>query len=77
MITTVCCRPLYVLGYIPKDNRVYLGDKELGVVSYSLQLAVLEYQTAIMRKDFDTADKVSDQLCQTTLLLRMLQYVPM
>ena len=51
-------RPLYVLGYIPKDNRVYLGDKELGVVSYSLQLAVLEYQTAIMRKDFDNADKV-------------------
>lgn len=54
----VSCSPLYVLGYIPKDNRVYLGDKELGVVSYSLQLAVLEYQTAIMRKDFDTADKV-------------------
>ena len=51
-------RPLYVLGYIPKDNRVYLGDKELGVVSYSVQLSVLEYQTAIMRKDFDTADKV-------------------
>ena len=50
-----------MLGYIPKDNRVYLGDKELGVVSYSLQLSVLEYQTAIMRKDFDTADKVCPQ----------------
>lgn len=48
-----------MLGYIPKDNRIYLGDKELGVVCYSLQLAVLEYQTAIMRKDFDTADRVS------------------
>ena len=47
-----------MLGYIPKDNRVYLGDKELGVVSYALQLSVLEYQTAIMRKDFDTANKV-------------------
>jgi len=47
-----------VLGYIPRVNRVYLGDKELNVVSYSLQLSVLEYQTAIMRKDFDTADKV-------------------
>ena len=51
-------RTLYLLGYIPRDNRVYLGDKELNVVSYSLQLSVLEYQTAIMRKDFDTADKV-------------------
>ncbi len=37
---------------------MYLGDKELNIVSYSIQLAVLEYQTAIMRKDFDTADKV-------------------
>lgn len=51
-------RPLYMLGYIPRDNRIYLGDKELNVVSYSIQLSVLEYQTAIMRKDFDTADKV-------------------
>ena len=50
---------MYLLGYIPRDNRMYLGDKELNIVSYSLQLAVLEYQTAIMRKDFDNADKVS------------------
>src|SRR6218665_1951646 len=49
---------MYILGYIPKDNRVYLGDKELNVVSYSLLLSVLEYQTAVMRRDFETADKV-------------------
>ena len=55
-------RMMYLLGYIPRDNRVYLGDKEMNVVSYSLQLAVLEYQTAIMRKDFDTADRVCDLL---------------
>jgi len=58
LVRCVLFRPLYVLGYIPKDNRVYLGDKELGIVSYSVQLSVLEYQTAIMRKDFDNADKV-------------------
>jgi len=51
-------RVMYVLGYIPKENRLYLGDKELNIVSYSLLLSVLEYQTAVMRKDFDTADKV-------------------
>lgn len=50
---------MYLLGYIPADNRLYLGDKELNVVSYSLLLSVLEYQTAVMRKDFETADKVS------------------
>ncbi|XP_064642284.1 coatomer subunit beta'-like isoform X2 [Lineus longissimus] len=51
-------RVMYLLGYIPKDNRLYLGDKELNVVSYSLLLSVLEYQTAVMRQDFETADKV-------------------
>lgn len=51
-------RVMYLLGYIPKDNRLYLGDKELNVISFSLLLSVLEYQTAVMRQDFETADKV-------------------
>jgi coatomer subunit beta' len=50
---------MYLLGYIPADNRLYLGDKELNVISFSLLLSVLEYQTAVMRKDFETADKAS------------------
>lgn len=49
---------MYLLGYIPKDDRLYLGDKELNIISYSLLLSVLEYQTAVMRRDFSTADKV-------------------
>jgi len=49
-------RPLYLLGYIPKDNRVYACDKDHNVVSYKLLLSVLEYQTAVMRRDFDAAD---------------------
>ena len=52
-----CFRTMYLLGYIPADNRLYLGDKELNVVSFQLLLSVLEYQTAVMRRDFDTADK--------------------
>ncbi|XP_033970411.1 coatomer subunit beta'-like [Trematomus bernacchii] len=51
-------RTMYLLGYIPKDDRLYLGDKELNVISYGLLLSVLEYQTAVMRRDFSTADKV-------------------
>ncbi|XP_070562088.1 coatomer subunit beta'-like isoform X2 [Ptychodera flava] len=51
-------RVMSLLGYIPRDNRLYLGDKELNVVSYELLLSVLEYQTAVMRRDFETADKV-------------------
>lgn len=51
-------RVMYLLGYIPKDNRLYLGDKELNIISFALLVSVLEYQTAVMRRDFDTADKV-------------------
>lgn len=49
---------MYLLGYISRENRLYLGDKELNVVSYSLLLPVLEYQTAVMRGDFEAADKI-------------------
>lgn len=49
---------MYLLGYIPKDNRLYLGDRELGIVSYSLLVSILEYQTAVMRQDFVAADQV-------------------
>nr|CAG4640646.1 EOG090X01FO [Eulimnadia texana] len=51
-------RVMYLLGYIPKENSLYLGDKELNVVSYRLQLSVLEYQTAVMRRDFESAGRV-------------------
>ncbi|KAM9853533.1 uncharacterized protein ACBR49_004342 [Aulostomus maculatus] len=50
-------KTMYLLGYIPKNDRLYLGDKELNILSYSLLLSVMEYQTAVMRKDFSTADK--------------------
>lgn len=49
---------MYLLGYIPRENRLYLGDKELNIVSYSLLLSVLEYQTAVMRSDFEAADQI-------------------
>jgi coatomer subunit beta' len=49
---------MYLLGYIPKDDRLYLGDKELNIVTYSLLVSVLEYQTAVMRRDFGMADRV-------------------
>ncbi|XP_030377041.1 coatomer subunit beta' [Scaptodrosophila lebanonensis] len=51
-------RTMYLLGYVPKENRLYLGDKELNVISFCLQLSVLEYQTAVMRRDFERADVV-------------------
>lgn len=49
---------MYLLGYVSNENRLYLGDKEMVIVSFELPLSVLEYQTAVMRKDFETADQV-------------------
>ncbi|CAF3672143.1 unnamed protein product [Rotaria socialis] len=49
---------MYLLGYMSNENRLYLGDKDMSIVSFELSLSVLEYQTAVMRKDFATADQV-------------------
>ena len=49
---------MYLLGYIPAHNRVYVCDKDVGVYSYALSLAVIEYQTAILRGDYDAANEL-------------------
>ncbi|CAG8532370.1 11890_t:CDS:10 [Rhizophagus irregularis] len=49
---------MYLLGYIPKDNRIYLADKDVNVYSYALSLTVIEYQTAILRNDLETAEQL-------------------
>uniref|UniRef100_A0A914QEA6 Coatomer WD associated region domain-containing protein n=1 Tax=Panagrolaimus davidi TaxID=227884 RepID=A0A914QEA6_9BILA len=51
-----------ILGYVHKDNRIYLCDKDHNIVSYKLLLSILEYQTAVMRKDFDLADKLLNKI---------------
>jgi len=47
-----------VLGYLAKEDRVYLVDKTLNIVSYRVMMAVLQYQTAVMRGDFDAANEL-------------------
>lgn len=48
-------KPYYLLGYLPKDDRVYLIDKHHHIVSFSLLLSILIYETAIVRGDFEGA----------------------
>jgi len=47
-----------ILGYLAKEDRIYVVDKALNISSYSIMLAVLQYQTAIMRGDFDSANEL-------------------
>ena len=48
-------RPMFLLGYIPKENRLYLIDKENSIVSFTLQLSVVEFQTAVLRGELEEA----------------------
>ena len=46
---------MYVLGYIQRDSRIYLADRDVNVTSFGLSLPVLEYQTLVLREDLETA----------------------
>ncbi|KAL5529865.1 SEC27 [Sanghuangporus sanghuang] len=50
--------PMYLLGYIPAHNRVYLADKDVNIYAYSLSLTLIEYQSAILRDDMETAAEI-------------------
>ncbi|KAF1774276.1 Coatomer, WD associated region [Phytophthora cactorum] len=42
---------MYLLGYLPRENLVFLMDKMKNVVSYTVSLVMLEYQTAVRERD--------------------------
>eukprot|EP00928_Gymnodinium_smaydae_P092347 TRINITY_DN7619_c0_g5_i2.p1 TRINITY_DN7619_c0_g5~~TRINITY_DN7619_c0_g5_i2.p1 ORF type:complete len:690 (-),score=148.95 TRINITY_DN7619_c0_g5_i2:19-1878(-) len=50
-------RVQYILGYMSDQSKLYLVDKELNVTSYTLYQAMVDYQSAIIQSDFDTAQK--------------------
>jgi len=46
----------YMLGYLPKEDRVFLMDNARNVVSFRVLLSVLQFQTAVVRGDMDSAN---------------------
>lgn len=59
-VMTLCHlnQTMYLLGYVPKEDRVFLISKSYNVVSYKLLLSVLNYQTCVVRKDFESANSI-------------------
>ena len=51
-------QPMYILKYLPRDGRIYIADKDVNVASFALSLAVVEYQTLVLRGDIDAASEV-------------------
>jgi coatomer subunit beta' len=43
--------PMFVLGFIGRDNRVYICDKHMNFMSYGLPLTLIEYQNAVLHGD--------------------------
>jgi coatomer subunit beta' len=48
-------QPMYCLGYLPRDGKMYVADKDVNVVSFGLSLSMVEYQTVVLRGDMEMA----------------------
>lgn len=59
-VITLCHldKPMYMLGYVARENRVYLIDKNKKISSYKLLEGILQYQTAVVRQDFELANEI-------------------
>ena len=57
-------QPMYLLGYLPRDGKVYVADKDVNVISYNLSLSVLEYQTLVLRGDLEMAAEVLEGIAE-------------
>ena len=51
-------RKMYMLGYVGREDRVYLCDKQKNITSYTLLTSILEYQTWVIRGNFDEANQI-------------------
>ncbi|RKO97028.1 Coatomer, beta' subunit, partial [Caulochytrium protostelioides] len=49
---------MYLLGYLSRDHRVYLVDKDFRVKGFSFPLSLIAYQTAVLRHDMAQAQQV-------------------
>jgi coatomer subunit beta' len=58
---------MYLLGYIQRDSRIYLSDKDVNVTSFSLSLSVVEYQTLVLRDDMESAAELLPTIPQDQL----------
>jgi coatomer subunit beta' len=51
-----------VLGYLARDARVYVCDKDVAVTSFALSVSVIEYQTLVLRGDVDAAQEMLPEI---------------
>eukprot|EP00744_Colponema_vietnamica_P010335 GILI01014616.1.p1 GENE.GILI01014616.1~~GILI01014616.1.p1 ORF type:complete len:802 (+),score=280.08 GILI01014616.1:61-2466(+) len=47
-----------LLGYLPKENRLFTIDRDRNIASYVLHVSVVEYKGAIVREDLEAAAEI-------------------
>jgi coatomer subunit beta' len=57
-------QPMYILGYLARDGRIYLCDKDVQVVSFALSLALVEFQTLVLRGELEAAMEMLPDISQ-------------
>lgn len=48
-------KEIYLLGYLVRDNKVYLTDREINIYGYKISIEVLEFQTLVLRGEVELA----------------------
>lgn len=69
-------RPMYLLGYLQKEAKVYLIDKSFGVARYSLNLAVIEYKTLIIRENEAAAEEALSRVPKVSFFPHSYPFLP-
>ena len=61
---------MYLLGYILAHIKIHLVDKDVNTYAYGPSLAVVEYETAVVRGDMDTTSEllVGHKICVARFL---------
>ena len=67
-------KKMYLLGYIPKMNKLILSDKTRNISSYTLHVSIVNYQTAVLRGDIEGAQKILPQIPKD-MLNRIAQFL--
>ncbi|WBW73864.1 coatomer beta' subunit [Schizosaccharomyces osmophilus] len=52
----------YLLGYVARDARIYLTDRDMNVVSYSFNLATVRYQSFVLAGELENARNMLENI---------------
>ncbi|GMM54536.1 coatomer subunit beta' [Maudiozyma humilis] len=69
-------REMYLLGYIARDNKVYVADREVHVYAHEISLEVLEFQTLTLRGELEEAiESVLPNIESKSALLKVSRFL--